>query len=545
MKLKLMPKFIISLAILAILLTVIVSLFSYDTSKDYLEDMYAQRVTVNCSAIASMLSPEDVLKIIGPGGDGSEAYTRLTKLFNALKADGKVTYLSLVVPDAEAVTFYIDAMVPEMGDDPADQIPYGSRILYVDAARDEADLKNYELIWEQYAQNRGVDEPVITDNDYGYNYTGVAPVLGADGKAIAEIQYILDMAEVRAYLNGVLTKMLLISFAIIVVAMVCYMFFVRKTVTVPVGRLAKFTKQITDSGRFADERADIRTGDEIELLNDSFNYMLDELKVYIENLSRVTAEKERIGAELNIATQIQADMLPRIFPPFPDRSEFDLYASMDPAKEVGGDFYAFFLVDDDHIALVMADVSGKGVPAALFMVIAKTLIKNQTQLGKSPAEILKNVNEQLCEGNEAELFVTVWLAVIEISTGKGLAANAGHEHPVLRRAGGKYELVQYRHSPAVATLEGIRFREHEFELHPGDSLFVYTDGVPEATNAGNELFGTDRMLDALNADPDAAPAQILKNVRESVDAFVKEAEQFDDLTMLCLRYDGQEGKNNG
>ena len=545
MKLKLMPKFIISLAVLAIILTVIVSLFSYDTSKAYLEDMYAQRVTVNCSAIASMLAPEDVLTVIGPGGDESEACARLTKLFNRLKADGEVTYLSLVVPDAEAVTFYIDAMVPEMGDDPANQIPYGSRILYVDAASDEADLKNYEIIWEQYAQNRGVDEPVITDNDYGYNYTGVAPVLGEDGKAIAEIQYILDMAQVRAYLNGVLTKMLIISFAIIVVAMVCYIFFVRKTVTVPIGKLAKFTKQITDSERFADERANIRTGDEIESLNDSFNYMLDELKVYIENLSRVTAEKERIGAELNIATQIQADMLPRIFPPFPDRNEFDLYASMDPAKEVGGDFYDFFLVDEDHIALVMADVSGKGVPAALFMVIAKTLIKNQAQLGKSPAEILKNVNEQLCEGNEVELFVTVWLAVIEISTGKGLAANAGHEHPVLRRAGGKYELVQYRHSPAVATMEGIRFREHDFELRPGDSLFVYTDGVPEATNAKNELFGTDRMLASLNADPDAAPAQILKNVRASVDAFVMEAEQFDDLTMLCLRYDGQEGKGNG
>ncbi len=541
MKLKLMPKFIISLAVLAIILTVIISLFSYETSKNYLEEMYAQRVTVNCRAIASMLPREEVRTIIAQDGDQSEAYTRMTKLMNSLKADGEVTYLSLVVPDAEAVTFYIDAMVPEMGDDPANQIPYGERILYVDAASDDADMKNYEIIWEQYAQNKGLEVPVVTDNDYGYNYTGVAPVLDEDGNAIAEVQYILDMAEVRAYLNNVLIKMLLISFAITVLAMVGYMFFVRKAVTVPVGRLAQFTQQITGADSFAKQRADIRTGDEIEALNDSFNYMLDELCIYIDNLSKVTAEKERIGAELNIATQIQADMLPRIFPPFPDRKEFDLYASMDPAKEVGGDFYDFFLVDQDHIALVMADVSGKGVPAALFMVIAKTLIKNQAQLGRSPSEILKNVNDQLCEGNEAELFVTVWLAVIEISTGRGLAANAGHEHPVLRRANGQYELVQYRHSPAVATMEGLKFREHEFLLHPGDSLFVYTDGVPEATNAKNELFGTDRMLAALNAEADASPERILKNVRESVDAFVKEAEQFDDLTMLCLRYDGGEG----
>ena len=237
-------------------------------------------------------------------------------------------------------------------------------------------------------------------------------------------------------------------------------------------------------------------------------------------------------------------MLPRIFPPFPDRHEFDLYATMDPAKEVGGDFYDFFLVDDDHVALVMADVSGKGVPAALFMVIAKTLIKNRAQMGDSPAEILKNVNEQLCEGNEAELFVTVWLAVIEISTGRGLAANAGHEHPVLRRAGGRYELVEYRHSPAVATMEGIRFREHSIELHPGDSLFVYTDGVPEASNAANELFGSERMLAALNRNPNANPSELLRTVRRDIDAFVGEAPQFDDITMLNIQYAGPEEKRH-
>ena len=540
MKLKLMPKFIISLAVLAIILAVAISLFSYNASKNYLEDMYAQRVTVNCNAIASMLSPEDVETIIAPGGDESDAYARMTELFNKLKADGKVTFLSLVVPDAEAVTFYIDAMVPEMGDDPANQIPYAARILYVDAAWDEEDMKNYELIWEQYAQNKGVDVPVITDNTYGYNYTGVSPVLDADGQAIAEIQYILDMGEVRAYLNSVLIKMLMISFAITLLAMLGYIVFVRKTVIAPVGALAKFTQQITGSDSFAEQRADIRTGDEIESLNDSFNYMLDELNAYIDNLSKVTAEKERIGAELNIAAQIQADMLPRIFPAFPERREFDLYATMDPAKEVGGDFYDFFLIDDDHIGLVMADVSGKGVPAALFMVIAKTLIKNRALTGESPAEILKYVNEQLCEGNDAELFVTVWLAILEISTGKGMASNAGHEHPVIRRADGSYELVVYRHSPAVATMEGLRFREHPFELHPGDSLFVYTDGVPEATNAQNELFGTERMLAALNRSPDASPKDLLLSIRPEIDAFVGSAPQFDDITMMGFRYLGPE-----
>ena len=256
-------------------------------------------------------------------------------------------------------------------------------------------------------------------------------------------------------------------------------------------------------------------------------------------------EKERIGAELNVATQIQADMLPRIFPAFPDRKEFDIYATMTPAKEVGGDFYDFFLIDENHLGLVMADVSGKGVPAALFMVIAKTLIKNRAQMGGGPAEVLQYVNEQLCEGNDAELFVTVWFAILDLTTGKGLAANAGHEHPSIRRAGGDYELVVYRHSPAVATMEGMRFREHEFELRPGDSLFVYTDGVTEATDAHNELFGNERMLTALNENPDADPRTLLHTMRRHINAFVGNAPQFDDITMLGLLYKGSEGKSNG
>ena len=192
----------------------------------------------------------------------------------------------------------------------------------------------------------------------------------------------------------------------------------------------------------------------------------------------------------------------------------------------------------------MADVSGKGVPAALFMVIAKTLIKNRAQMGGGPAEILSYVNEQLCEGNDAELFVTVWFAILDMTTGKGLAANAGHEHPALRRAGGEYELVIYRHSPAVATMKGMRFREHEFELHPGDSLFVYTDGVAEATNAHDELFGNERMLEALNEDPDATPEKLLPTVRKHIDRFVGDAPQFDDITMLGLLYKGPDTESN-
>ncbi len=249
-------------------------------------------------------------------------------------------------------------------------------------------------------------------------------------------------------------------------------------------------------------------------------------------------EKAAADRDLSVAASIQENVLPKIFPYLPEREEFDLYATMNPAKEVGGDFYDFFMVDDDHLALVMADVSGKGIPAALFMMVSRTLIKNRALLGEEPSKILHEVNNQLCEGNTAELFVTVWLAVISLSTGEGLAVNAGHEHPALRHRDGKFELVEYRHSPAVATMENLKFRQHEFKIEPGDTFFVYTDGVTEATNADNQLFGTGRMLDALNKNPDAAPNIILNNVNDGIEAFVKDAKQFDDITMMAFKYNG-------
>ncbi len=305
--------------------------------------------------------------------------------------------------------------------------------------------------------------------------------------------------------------------------------------------LETITKRISSLG--GDEKQfrmeDVyRTGDEIETLAQSFADISEKTVAYMNELQTVTAEKERIGAELHLATEIQESQLPRIFPPYPYRPEFELFATMIPAKEVGGDFYDFFLIDDDHLALVMADVSGKGVPAALFMMIAKILIKTRLEAGESPGEVLKNVNNHLLEGNKTGMFVTVWLAVITLSTGEGVAVNAGHEHPIVRRAGGQYEIVKYKHSMAVAAMEDISFREHTFKMNAGDSLFVYTDGVPEAENSSRELLGTERVLAALNKDADASPVQVLENVMCGIDAFVGSAEQFDDITMLSMRYNG-------
>ena len=538
MKLKLLPKFIISLGAVGLVLTVAISLFSYGTSKSYLENMYADRVMTNSNAIAAMLSVEDVQTIISENGDQTEAYARTVQLFNKLKEDGDVTFLSLVIPDEDSVTFYIDAMVEEMGDDPANQLPYGSDILYVDAANpnDPADMEKYIRIWEEYAQNRGIEAPLVTDNDYGYNYTGVSVILDDRGEAVAEIQYILDMSEVRAYLNSFLVNMLLISFAIIAVTILTYIFFVRKVVTKPIGKLADFTRSITDSGMFENQRIQIKTGDEIESLSDSFNFMLAELENYIDNLSRVTAEKERIGAELDIAKDIQASMLPCTFPAFPDRTEFDIFASMVPAKEVGGDFYDFFMVDDSHLAIVMADVSGKGVPAALFMVIGKTLIKDHTTPNRDLGQVFTAVNNLLCEANSEGLFITAFEGVLDLVTGEFRFVNAGHEMPFVCRAGEDFQAHKLRPGFVLAGMEDIKYRAGTMTLSPGDKIFQYTDGVTEATDGENQLYGMERLSAVLNRVKSENPETILSSVKADIDLFVGQAPQFDDITMLCLEY---------
>ena len=279
-----------------------------------------------------------------------------------------------------------------------------------------------------------------------------------------------------------------------------------------------------------------RTGDEIEILAESFADLTKRTQDYISEIISITAEKKRIGTELALATRIQADMLPNIYPAFPERPEFDIYATMTPAKEVGGDFYDFFLIDEDHLGLVIADVSGKGVPAALFMMISKMLVQNYAMLGKSPAEALKAVNHQICSNNREEMFVTVWFGVLDIRNGRITAANAGHEYPAVMLAGGRFELLKDKHGFVIGGMDGFPYKEYEIQITPGSRLFLYTDGVPEATDANQEMFGTDRMLEALNIEPTASPETILRHVREAVNGFVKDAEQFDDLTMLCLEF---------
>ena len=310
------------------------------------------------------------------------------------------------------------------------------------------------------------------------------------------------------------------------------------------GRIVKPLETMTDTirdssktGKLFEMKDSYRTNDEIQVLAEAFDDLSKKTKKYIEDITQITREKERVSTELNMANQIQSSMLPHVFPAFPNRSEFDIFASMDPAKEVGGDFYDFFLVDKDHLCMVMADVSGKGVPGALFMMVTKAILKTNAMSGRSPKEILSMTNETICSNNKMQMFVTVWLGILEISSGRIVASNAGHEYPALSQ-NGAFSLLRDQHGFVIGGMEGSPYHEYEILLKPGDRLFLYTDGVPEATDAEGGMFGTQRMLDALNGEPDAAPQKILENVSKAVDGFVKEAEQFDDLTMLCIEYKG-------
>jgi sigma-B regulation protein RsbU (phosphoserine phosphatase) len=340
------------------------------------------------------------------------------------------------------------------------------------------------------------------------------------------IRYIFATIAVTAFMGFIITRLM------------------ERTTVRPINAIAKAAQSYVEDRRSGNTRMEhfsslpIRTGDEVEHLNRVMAQMEKDLSVYIEDLTRVTKKEERVRTELDMASKIQKGALPDIFPAFPDRQEFDLYASMEPAKEIGGDFYDFFLIDDDHLCLVIADVSGKGVPAALFMMASKIILADNAIMGKSPSEILYDANNAICKNNKLEMFVTVWVGILEISTGKLSAANAGHEYPALKRGDGGFSVFKDRHGFVLGGMEGMKYKEYEIQLSPGDKLFVYTDGVSEANDPDGNMFEVKRMIDALNEDPDASPAQILGAVRGQINIFVREAEQFDDLTMLCLEYKG-------
>ncbi|WP_449258105.1 SpoIIE family protein phosphatase [Chlorobium limicola] len=311
---------------------------------------------------------------------------------------------------------------------------------------------------------------------------------------------------------------------------------VARSITRPLRALARATGPVA-SGNFDVELPRVDSEDEIGMLTNSFRSMAESLKVYIRDLTETTAQKERIQSELKVATDIQASLLPRLFPAFPDRAEFDIFASMDPAKEVGGDFYDFFFIDEKRLCFLVADVADKGVPAALYMMVAKTLLKSEAQRLKDPGTILGQVNNILAEDNESCMFATVFCAMLDTATGELLFANAGHNPPVFIRSGA-VSYLDVKPGFLLGPVPETRFETERIYLMAGDVFFLYTDGVTEAKNQGEELFGTDRLLETLGKESQAEVTAMVHTVRADVARFAEGAPRSDDITMIAIKYRG-------
>ena len=456
-------------------------------------------------------------------GEKDEYYTEIHKIMSTYRENTNIQYFYVFVPHENEYTYIWD--VAAQGE-PYDLL---ERVAYKEGTKDFA--------FSVYKQNPPEELKMFKNETYGNIATAYSPVFDSEGNAVAIVGvgvYLADLQENMSQFLGVvlLTVLVVISMAILLIYR-----FVKKRIVKPINTIRNASKSIVENLEKEEPiQVSVDTGDEIEELFDSFKQMYGDVREYIYELGAVTAEKERIGAELDVAKHIQASMLPCIFPAFPERREFDIFATMEPAKEVGGDFYDFFMVDDRHLAIVMADVSGKGVPAALFMVIGKTLIKDHTTPGRDLGKVFTEVNNLLCESNSEELFITAFEGVLDLVTGEFVYVNAGHEMPFICKAGGDFEPYKIRAGFVLAGMEGMKYRAGSMILEPGDKIFQYTDGVTEATNINNELYGMERLGAILNKVKNVTPHEILPAVKKDIDEFVGEADQFDDITMLCLEY---------
>ncbi|MGX8685643.1 MAG: SpoIIE family protein phosphatase [Spirochaetales bacterium] len=528
-------KSLVGIIIPLVLLGVIACIVGYNSITNAMSSIY-QKGAIEIAETAKVMIDGDRLGALIASNGETEEYAQLYEKMDSLCNTSGATFIYVICPnltDYNHITFIISTINKNSN---YSRFHFG---YYRQTTNDDYKTK-YRKLYE------GESDSEIVIRDKGYieteaHITAMVPIKDSDGRtrAILCVQRQMDAITTRRsqYVQNIIISLLIIS-GLIVFLQSRYL---KSIILNPLTKISAEASRFASDGKMLTAKAlkeDIARNDEIGTLAESIDRMEKSIVDYVKKLTTATAEKERISTELNLATRIQSDMLPNIFPCFPDRKEFDIYASMDPAKEVGGDFYDFFFVDDDHLCLVVADVSGKGIPAALFMMASKITIANNAMMGKSPAQILMDSNKSIYNSNKEEMFVTVWIGILEVSTGRLVASNAGHEYPVIKGPNGKFELYKDKHGMVVGGIDSAKYTDYEITLKPGSKLFLYSDGVPEATNANGAFFGCDRMINALNSEPDADPQHILINVRKAVDAFEKGADQFDDITMMCVEYRG-------
>ena len=516
---------------LMLAMAVILSIVSYMAIRSVYLRFYNEKAQ-QLVHIVSQRTNWEKLEPFVETGEADEYALDLMEFYNSVKENFLTEgYLYLFVPGEHSFTYLIDARTED--DDPDTIAKWGDTFEYTEF--------EYKYLVPDIEAGRAHEEIIyMGENEYGGGLETWAPVFDSAGNVRAMVEVDIRMPSFRQDLNGFVIRIIGVFILLVAAVLFLTLQYLNRSVTRPIVSLERSVNAYVH-GKLELDASHYRKDDEIKGLAESFDEMTRRIAAYNEEVTRASAERERIGAEMDVARKMQTDSLPSVFPAFPERSDFDVFAGMIPAREIGGDFYDFFMVDDDHLALTVGDIAGKGIPVALFMVMVKTLIKNRVLQGLGPAEVMQSVSEQMLESDQADIFSTVWLAVIELSTGKGIAANAGHEHPVLRRAGGKFELQVYKHSPPLAAMEGVRFHDHGFQLEPGDTLFIYTDGLTDAVNAKNEIFGPGRIVDALNEEPEASPAMLIQMTKEAVVDYTGRDTQSDDMTMLVFKYFGPGG----
>ncbi len=522
-------KLMLGIIIFGILLGAIISIIGYWEFTSVLEQQYNDSAYEIAETAARYLNPDKFEEYLS-SGDTDEEYHKIEKRLDDLvdATDTTLIYVAKVdTSDYRTLTYIYDSVNSASG---FGRYPLG----YTAVGVAEEYVNNVRNIITK--GERATEYLYSYSEESGAHTTAGIAIYDSKGEIVAILGVEKAMSRLENARNTYVKDVLLGVLAAICVFLFVYSTFLYREVLLPILAVTDEAKRFADSNTPSDKLSSINKNDEIGVLAKAVGKMETDIVEYVENLTLVTAEKERIGAELSIATQIQADMLPGIFPAFPEKPEIDIYATMNPAKEVGGDFYDFFMVDERHLAVVMADVSGKGVPAALFMVIGKTLIKDHTQPGRDLGEVFTKVNDLLCESNSGGLFITAFEGVLDLVSGEFTFVNAGHEIPFICKKDGSYEPYKIRAGFVLAGMEGIRYKCGTMQLSPGDRLFQYTDGVTEATDKDGRLYGMGRLGETLAQNAALPPMELLGKIKEDIDAFVGDAPQFDDITMLCLEY---------
>lgn len=504
------------------LLTVTVLISSYVIIRNALLIEYSNRIQTIVQIEAELIDG-DSFEIYTANPSDPAFYEDLKKsLQSAKRADKNIAYLYAFVPYSDHFTYVYDTMLE--GEDPANFAVFGDEFRY-------GEMEYAKLVPDIEAKKPSTELINGADVGFGESVSAWAPILNSAGDLVGMVEgdYVLD--NINTIIFHRISFLLIAIVFELILSFIVVLRMLKKNITTPLSNLVEYVDSYQD-GSFAEEKFEYTKDDEILWLSGSFDAMQGKIEEYIDSLTRITAEEERISTELTLATDIQKSMLPRVFP---NHEKYEIFAYMDPAKEVGGDFYDFFMIDDTHLGTVIADVSGKGIPAALFMVIAKTMIKNRAMVCSSPAKILETVNNQLMESNSMEMFVTVWLGITDLETGLLTASSAGHEYPAIKHGDESFELLIDKHGLPLASMEDVPYTDYTVQLQKGDVVYVYTDGVPEATEKNYELFGVDRMIESLNYALDTKPKYICDNVINSINAFLNGADQFDDLTMLCFK----------